>query len=65
MVFIVFPLFANKFLNDGRIYRRNEKLSSTEEGERLQEIRVYKALYGELLHIEEQTEEDEEEYIYE
>ena len=65
VVFIVFTLFANKFLNDGRIYRRNEKLSSTEEGERLQEIRVYKALYGELLHIEEQTEEDEEEYIYE
>ena len=65
LAFIVFTLFANKFLNDGRIYRRNEKLSSTEEGERLQEIREYKALYGELLCIEEEPEEEEEEYVYE
>ena len=65
VAFIVFTLFANKFLNDGRIYRRNEKLSSTEEGERLQEIRAYKVLYGELLRIEEKPEEEEEEYRYE
>lgn len=65
VAFIVFTLFANKFLNDGRIYRRNEKLSSTEEGERLQEIRAYKGLYSELLRIEEKPEEEEEEYRYE
>ena len=65
VAFIVFTLFANKFLNDGRIYRRNEKLSSTEEGERLQEIRAYKGLYSELLRVEEKPEEEEEEYRYE
>ena len=65
VAFIVFTLFSNKFLNASRIYRRNEKLSSTEDGERLQEIRAYKALYSELLTIEEEVEEQEEVNLYE
>lgn len=65
VAFIVFIFFANKLLNVGRIYRRNERLSSTEDGERLQEIRAYKDLYGELLRLEEETEEQAEEVIYE
>lgn len=62
---IVLTAFANKFINSFRIYRRNEKLSSTEEGERLQEIRKYKALYGELLLVVEEEAEEEEENLYE
>ncbi len=65
VAFIVFIFFANKLLNVGRIYRRNERLSSTEDGERLQEIRAYKDLYGELLRLEEEAEEQAEEVIYE
>ena len=60
VAFFVLTAFANKFINSLRIYRRNEKLSSTEEGERLQEIRIYKNLYSQLLLIEEEQEEEEE-----
>ena len=60
VAFFVFTAFANKFINSLRIYRRNEKLSSTEEGERLQEIRIHKNLYSQLLLIEEEQEEEEE-----
>ena len=64
IAFFVLTAFANKFINSVRIYRRNEKLSSTEDGERLQEIRAYKALYTELLTVEE-VEAEEEENLYE
>lgn len=49
VVFIVFGVFTNKFINAGRIYRQNERLSSTEEGERLEEIGEYKELYSHFL----------------
>lgn len=65
VAFFVLTAFANKFINSLRIYLRNEKLASTEDGERLQEIRAYKNLYGELLFIEEEQEEQEEENLYE
>ncbi len=48
LVFIVFAVFANKLINACRMYRLNEKLSSTEEGKRVLEIRKYKALYEAL-----------------
>lgn len=62
VAFIVFLSTSNKFLNACRIYNKNEKVSSTEAGERLLEIREYKDLYGALL-IEEcdETEEPSEE----
>ena len=65
VAFIAFIFFANKFINANRIYRRNERLSSTEDGERLQEIRDYKALYTELLRMEEVAEEETEDVVYE
>lgn len=65
VAFFMLTAFANKFINSLRIYLRNEKLASTEDGERLQEIRAYKNLYGELLFIEEEQEEQEEENLYE
>ena len=46
LAFIVFGVFTNKFVNACRIYRANEKLSSTEDGLRLQEIADYKELYA-------------------
>ncbi len=51
VLFIVFGLFTNKMINTFRIYRTNEKLTSTDEGERLSEIMEYKDLYGELLNV--------------
>ncbi len=65
IIFIVLIFFANKFLNAGRIYRRNERLSSTEDGERLQEIRAYKHLYAELLCVEKEAEEQADEVVCE
>ncbi len=47
--FIVFAAFSNKLLNTCRIYKTNESLTSTEEGERLFQIREYKELYAALL----------------
>ncbi len=49
IAFIAFIIVTNKRINDGRIYRANERLSSTEEGRRLIEIRNYKELYECLL----------------
>jgi hypothetical protein len=49
VLFIVFVAVSNKFINVCRIYRTNERLSSTEEGERLLVIRAYKELYEALL----------------
>lgn len=70
VLFIVFGIFTNKMINTFRIYRTNEKLTSTDEGERLSEIMEYKNLYGELLNVyydgeggesmEDPTEEKEE-----
>ncbi len=58
--FIVFAVFSNRLINAQRMYKRNERLTSTEEGEELFEIREYKELYGALLTpvvYEEQAEE--------
>lgn len=49
LCFIVFLAVWNKLLNVLRIRRANERLSSTEEGQRLVEIRAYKAMYKQLL----------------
>lgn len=46
VAFIAMIIVANRFINACRMCRRNEQLSSTEEGERLLEIREYKALYA-------------------
>ena len=53
VLFIVFLAVANKFINACRIYRTNERLSSTEDGERLLAIRAYKELYEEMLVVDE------------
>ena len=61
VVFIAFILLTNKWINDMRIYRANERLSSTQEGARLEEVRDYLDLYGALLGLNaEQAEETEE-----
>ena len=49
VTFIVFGVFTNRFINSVRIYRANNRLSATEEGRRLMEIREYKELYEALL----------------
>lgn len=49
VLFIVSMVCTNKWINDLRMHRKNEKLSSTEEGARLKEIRDYKELYAGLL----------------
>ena len=51
MSLIISVLFTNVLINDLRIRRTNERLSSTDEGARLEEIREYKDLYGALLQI--------------
>ncbi len=51
VLFVVFGAFTNKLLNTCRIYRTNEKLTSTEEGEHLHEVREYMELYEALLLI--------------
>lgn len=50
-MFIVFMVVTNKFINAGRMYRLNERLSSTAEGARLMEIAEYKELYEALLTV--------------
>ena len=50
-MFIVFMVVTNKFINAGRMYRLNERLSSTAEGARLMEIADYKELYEALLTV--------------
>lgn len=64
LLLFVFIVFANRFLNGIRMYRKNERLSSTEEGERLLVIRAYKELYQDLVSQNEndfEFGEDEEE----
>lgn len=58
--FIVFLIFTNKFLNAARMRRANEKLSSTDDGDELLEIRRYKAWYEQLLIGRAIIEDDEE-----
>ena len=49
VAFIVFGVFTNKFINACRIYRTNERLSSTDEGARLEEVEAYKSLYQQFI----------------
>ena len=49
LTFAVFGVFITRFINAGRIYRANEKLSSTDDGARLEEIAEYKELYSKFL----------------
>ena len=58
--FIAFMVVANKYINAGRMYRLNERLSSTADGVRLLEIEEYKELYEALLMAPETEEEDDE-----
>ena len=60
VMFVVSLGVGNTFKNAYKIYNKNEKLSSTEAGERLLEIRQYKALYTQLLTTEAEEEVDEE-----
>jgi hypothetical protein len=47
--FILAVAFANKLMNAIRIYAKNERLSSTEDGNRLEIVRAYASLYEELI----------------
>lgn len=58
VAFIVCLGVGNTFKNACKIYGKNERISSTEQGERLVEIREYKQFYGELLKVEEEIEEE-------
>ena len=58
--FVAFMIVTNKYINAGRMYRKNERLSSTEDGLRLLEIRDYKDLYEALLQLNPEEETDEE-----
>ena len=62
VAFIITLAVGNTFKNACAIHAKNEKLSSTEAGQRLLEIRAYKSLYTELLTVatEEENEEAEE-----
>ena len=58
LFFIVFLIVSNKMFNVLRIRRANERISSTEEGQRLVEIRALKAIYkGFLLTNMQKTDE--------
>lgn len=57
--FIVFIVLANKLINDLRMRAANEKLTSTEDGKRLVELREYKDLYLALLKGAEENEKEE------
>ncbi len=56
-LFFFFAFASNKLLNANRLYRKNEKLSATEEGARLQELMDYMDLYREFLLVEPENEE--------
>ena len=60
VLFIVAVACLNKLLNAVRIYRKNEKLSSTEEGKKLLKIRRYKTIYEYLATLPVYAEEAEE-----
>ena len=51
VVFIAFLLIANKLINNLRMYRANERLSASEDGKRLLQIRDYKTIYQALLPV--------------
>lgn len=55
--FIVFMVLTNKWINDFRIRRANERLQSTEEGKQLVRIRDFKELYA-CLFLHEEKKED-------
>ena len=57
--FIVFAVFTNKLINASRMRRVNEKLESTEDGERLVLVRNYKEIYEYFLE-DSKVESDEE-----
>lgn len=57
--FIVFAVFTNKLINASRMRRTNEKLESTEDGERLVLIRNYKEIYEYFLEDSEETSDEE------
>ncbi|MBQ9728410.1 MAG: hypothetical protein IJV85_02325 [Clostridia bacterium] len=52
VLFIVNLIFANKYINDWRMYKANERKTSTEDGQRLETIGYYKELY-EFLSVNE------------
>ena len=49
MTLIVSVMLTNVFINDLRIRKTNERLSSTDEGARVEELREYMQLYSALL----------------
>ena len=49
--FIAFAVFANRFINACRMYRKNERLDETDDGARLIEIELLKKIYEGLLPI--------------
>ncbi len=63
VAFIASLITTNLFFNAIRMYRMNEKLSSTDEGKAVLEIREYKAVYEALLYAPvEEAEYGEEGY---
>ena len=58
---IVCIILTNKWLNVIRLYMANERLSSTEDGEKLLEIRAYLETYDALLDVTEMDAEMETE----
>lgn len=62
LMFLVFLVCLNHFLNALRIYGKNEKLSSTEEGAKLLKLRSYMELCENLLAIPSEEEEDGEDW---
>ena len=64
VLFIPFAVCTNRLINGFRMKRMNERLSSTEAGQRLIEIGLYKELYECMLPgyvAAQETEDDEEE----
>ncbi len=59
VLFFVFTAFANRLINTLRIFKTNEKLTSTEEGERLFEITERMDLYAALLEVDLEEESQE------
>lgn len=59
LALIAFIVATNTFLNDLRMRAANERLSSTEDGQRLEEIRDYKELYACFLLADEKKEDGE------
>lgn len=51
LLFIVFGVFTNRFINACRIYNANERISATDDGARLEEIAEYKDLYSKFIEL--------------